>query len=102
MADRGLDALVYSTFDHSPALIPPDVLTNPDAPDDYGKGSNRGLSPALGFPALTVPAGFTSDGFPVGIEFLGRPFSEEILFGLGYAYEQATMHRRPPVTTPAL
>jgi Asp-tRNA(Asn)/Glu-tRNA(Gln) amidotransferase A subunit family amidase len=102
MAEHGLDALVYSTFDHSPALIPPDVLTNPDASDDYGKGSNRGLSPALGFPALTVPAGFTSDGFPVGIEFLGRPFSEGILFGLGYAYEQATMHRRPPASTPAL
>ena len=93
MADHGLDALVYSTFDHSPALIPPDVLTDPDAP---------GLSPALGFPALTVPAGFTSAGFPVGVEFLGRPFSEGILFGLGYAYEQATMHRRPPATTPAL
>ncbi len=102
MADHELDALVYSTFDHSPALIPVDVLMNPDAPDEYGKGSNRGLSPALGYPALTVPAGFTTEELPVGIEFLGRPYSEGLLFGLGYAYEQATMRRRPPPLTPAL
>ena len=38
----------------------------------------------------------------VGLEFLGRPFSESRLLGLGYAFEQATRHRRPPRTTPAL
>ena len=102
MADHRLDALVYSTFDHAPALIPTDVLSNPDAADDYGKGSNRTLSPALGYPALTVPAGFTIEELPVGIEFLGRPYTEGLLFGLGHAYEQATMRRRPPRLTPAL
>ncbi len=102
MADHELDALVYSTFDHAPAHIPADVLTDPDAPDDYGKGSNRNLSPALGYPALTVPAGFTTEGLPVGIEFLGRSYAEGILLGLGYAYEQTTMRRRPPDLTPAL
>ncbi len=102
MAHNDLDALVYATFDHSPAVIPDDVLTDPDAEDDYAKGSNRSLSPAMGFPALTVPAGFTSEGLPVGIEFLGRPFTEGILFGLAYSYERRTMERRPPALTPAL
>ena len=102
MAENELDAFVYATFDHSPALIPHDVMTNLDAQDEYSKGSNRSLSPAVGFPALSVPAGFTSEGLPSGIEFLGRPFTEGVLFGFGYAYEQQTMHRRPPDLTPAL
>jgi Asp-tRNA(Asn)/Glu-tRNA(Gln) amidotransferase A subunit family amidase len=102
MADHALDAIVYATFDHQPTLIAPDAETNPNPEDGYGRGDNRGLSPAIGFPALTVPAGFTTDQLPVGLEFLGRPFTEEMLLGFGYAYEQATHHRRPPPTTPAL
>ena len=102
MAENELDAFVYATFDHSPALIPHDIMTNLDAEDEYSKGSNRSLSPAVGFPALSVPAGFTSEGLPSGIEFLGRPFTEGILFGFAYAYEQRTMHRRPPDLTPVL
>jgi amidase len=49
-----------------------------------------------------VPAGLTADGLPVGLELLGRPFTEAALLGLGYAYEQATGRREPPATTPAL
>ena len=102
MADQKLDAIVYATFDEQPTVIAADVLTNAKPKDDYGKGDNRGLSPAIGFPALTVPAGFTSDAMPVGLEFLGRPFTEELLLGFGYAFEQATHHRRPPGLTPPL
>ena len=102
MADKRLDVLVYATYDAPPTPIAADVLTNPRPADAYGRGDNRGLSPTLGFPALTVPAGFTSDSLPVGLEFLGRPFSEAKLFGFGFAFEQATVHRRPPATTPAL
>jgi Asp-tRNA(Asn)/Glu-tRNA(Gln) amidotransferase A subunit family amidase len=49
-----------------------------------------------------VPAGFTTDDLPVGLEFLGRPFTEEMLLGFGYAFEQATNHRRPAPTAPRL
>ena len=102
MADAQLDALVYGTFDHQTTLIPPDALTNPDPEDGYGRGNNRRLSPVTGFPAITVPAGFTEDGLPIGLEILGRAFSEGTLLRFAYAYEQATQRRRPPATTPSL
>lgn len=102
MADNQLDALVYATFDQQPTVIPTDVLTNSNATETYGKGSNRSLSPYLGFPALAVPGGFTTDQLPVGIEFLGLPFAEDTLIQIGYGYEQGTMHRRPPSATPPL
>lgn len=102
MADQRLDALVYATYDAPPAPIGRDVLTNPRPEDAYGRGDNRGLSPALGWPALTVPMGFTAEGLPAGLEFLARPWSEPKLLGFAFAYEQATRHRRPPRTTPPL
>ena len=102
MADHNLDALVHATFDHQPTLIALDVETNATPKDGYGWGDNRQLSPATGFPALTVPAGFTTDDLPVGIEFLGRPFTEGMLLSLGYAFEQATGHRRAPASTPSI
>ena len=70
MANKRLDAIVYATFDHQPILIPADATTR-TVLDSSGPGNNRRLSPVLGFPALTVPAGFTADGLPVGLEFMG-------------------------------
>ncbi|MBT2213156.1 amidase [Actinomadura sp. NEAU-AAG7] len=87
-----LDALAYPAVSQPAALIgQPQVNLKSCA-----------LAANTGFPALTVPAGFTPDGMPVGVELLGRPFSEPKLLGLGFAYEQATHHRRPPVSTPPL
>ena len=57
---------------------------------------------ATGLPALTVPAGFNTDGVPVGIEFLGRRFAEATVLKLAYAFEQAYPHRRLPPSAPAL
>jgi Asp-tRNA(Asn)/Glu-tRNA(Gln) amidotransferase A subunit family amidase len=102
MADHDLDALVYATFDHQPTVIAPDALTNPETEDRYAWGNNRYLSPVIGFPALTFPAGFTTDGLPVGLEFLGRPFTEAMLLRFAYAYEQGTHRRKPPATAPPL
>lgn len=102
MADHRLDALIYATYDAAPTLIAADVLTNSRPNDGYGLGDNRGLSPSLGWPALTVPMGFTTDGLPAGLEFLGRPFSEARLLSFGFAYEQATRHRRPSPVVPPL
>ena len=101
MATSRLDALVYATFDHQPIKIVPDVTTRTEL-DSAGPGNNRRLSPVLGFPALSVPAGFTADRLPVGLELMGREFSEPQLLALAYAYEQGTRHRRPPSTVPPL
>jgi hypothetical protein len=49
-----------------------------------------------------MPAGFTSDGVPVGIELLGAAWSEPQLLAMAFAYEQATHPRRSPAITPAL
>ena len=102
MADHKLDAIVYATYDAPPSTIPEGVLTQQRLNDGYGRGDNRGLSPTLAWPAVTVPMGFSPDGLPAGLELLGRPWSEAQLLGYAYAYEQATKHRRPPTTTPAL
>jgi Asp-tRNA(Asn)/Glu-tRNA(Gln) amidotransferase A subunit family amidase len=103
-----LDAVVYPTGN-----IPPAILTAPQEPTKNDRSS--GLWTYInsrGFPAMTVPAGYTSlvydrgmDGqllpakaaaLPVGIDFLGLPFSEPTLFAIGSAYETATQHRVPP------
>ena len=61
------------------------------------------LSTFLAFvPAITVPAGFTSDNLPTGITFRGWPYSDGTLIKFAYAYEQATHHRRPPSSVPDL
>jgi hypothetical protein len=49
-----------------------------------------------------MPAGFTSDGLPTGLELLGRPFSDARLVSFAYAFEQMGPRRRPPPTTPVL
>jgi amidase len=61
------------------------------------------LASTTGFPEVTVPAGFTkTDEMPIGLSFFGRPFAEETLIGLAFAYEQASRARRAPKDTPPL
>ena len=49
-----------------------------------------------------MPAGFTADGLPIGVELLGRSLDDAKLVSYAYAFEQATHHRRAPLRTPAL
>lgn len=60
--------------------------------------NNRGAAkPArAGYPSITVPAGYTSSGHPVGVTFSSQAFSEARLIELAYSYEQATQKRIAP------
>jgi Asp-tRNA(Asn)/Glu-tRNA(Gln) amidotransferase A subunit family amidase len=88
----GLDALIYPTSQAAPRL-------NTQA---QRIGANNRLSAFSGFPALTLPAGYTADGLPVGVEFLGRAFAEPTLLQFAYAFEQGAGGRLLPDTVPAL
>jgi aspartyl-tRNA(Asn)/glutamyl-tRNA(Gln) amidotransferase subunit A len=50
-----------------------------------------------GQPAISLPCGFNSQGLPIGLQIVGRPFDEETVLRVAHAYEQATeWHRRRP------
>jgi Asp-tRNA(Asn)/Glu-tRNA(Gln) amidotransferase A subunit family amidase len=93
-ASERLSALIYPSWSNPPRKL--GDLTTP-----HGNNSPR-ISPPTGFPAVTVPMGFTESGLPAGLQILGDAFSEATLFGIAYGYEQATLHRRPPASTPPL
>jgi len=63
--------------------------------DCSGAGGNTSIAAVAGYPSITVPVGY-SFGLPVGMSFIGRPWSESTLIKLAYAYEQAAKPRRPP------
>lgn len=92
MADQSLDAIVYPFSQTLVARI------------GEGQARHNGfLSAVTGFPAVVAPAGFSEPtdtaaiGVPVGIEIIGRPWSEASLLRIAYSFEQASNARRPPV-----
>jgi len=91
LAQHGITALAYPTIRRKAAPV-----------GEQQPGSNCQLSATTGLPAIAMPAGFTADGLPVGLELLGSAFSEPTLLRIAYAYERAVQPRRPPKSTPAL
>ena len=57
---------------------------------------SAGLAAAANYPCLTVPMGYKTNGEPIGITFIARPFEEDKLLKIGYAFEQATKARKIP------
>ncbi len=94
MAADHLDAIVYPTWSDPPRKV--GDMTSPAG------DNSQVLSPQTGFPAITVPMGFTHESLPAGMTFLGPAFSESTLIGYAYDFEQTTHARRDPPLFPAL
>ena len=94
MDTYNLDALVMPTS--SPAWCIDLVNGDPN----LGGGSSQ-VAALAGYPAITVPAGFTFE-LPVGMTFMGRAFSEPALIKFAYAFEQATKARKVPKFLPTI
>lgn len=91
MDSLSLDAIAYPTMRQRPVF-----------PGETQLGTTCALSAQTGLPAISIPAGFSADGLPIGIELLGRGFTDTKLVSLGFAFEQSGARRRAPSTTPAL
>lgn len=96
MADLQLDAMIYP---HQQQLV--------CKIGGNQQQRNGVLCSSTGFPSIAVPAGFAPDenapiGVPVGMEIIGRPWSEPLLIEIAYSFEQHSHFRRPPVSTPVL
>lgn len=89
MDAQQLELIAYPPVSALPVLI-----------GDNQPGNNCSLSGNSGFPALSLPIGFSDDGLPMGIELLGKPLSDAQLLALGFAIEQSWSQRRAPPTTP--
>ena len=87
------------------ALVTP---TSPTVPFKIGEKADNPVQMYLsdvctlpiniaGIPGISIPAGF-AQGLPIGMQILGKPFSEETLLKISYAYQQATdWHKRRPM-----
>jgi len=101
-----VDVLV---FPYQPAFAPPisnpvETVEDPTyvAAPDRPLPWNLGGYGSVGFPMIVVPMGFGTQGLPMGIAFMGRPYEEGRIIGYAYDYEQATKLRRPSPLLPPL
>ncbi len=94
-----LDVLLMPTMGIAAPKIEPDPVI------DSKEKSNRnrsGLTTAFSLassPAISINCGFTSDNLPIGLQIGGKPFDEQTVLNVAYAYEQNTEwhKRRPPI-----
>ncbi len=101
--------LIKQDFDQ--AFTKVDVLVCPTAPTTAFKAGEKTDDPLsmylsdlmtipvnlAGLPAMSVPCGFDDNNLPIGLQLVGNVLGEEMLFRVGYAYEQATTwHDRQP------
>jgi len=91
MTNHELDALVYPTIRIKPQLL-----------GERQWGSLCQVAAHSGLPAISLPAGFTADGLPIGVELLAEPFTEGRLIGLAHAWEQVAKPRHAPGRMPSL
>ncbi|WP_106769302.1 amidase family protein [Paenibacillus faecalis] len=101
MKNNDLDAIVFPTMS-CPASNRYDKEDPTYVCTAYDTYAASYVASATGFPEVTVPAGTAEAGVPVGISFLGTPYTEQKLLDLAYSFEQATKARTIPTYTPNL
>nr|WP_295971219.1 amidase [uncultured Bacillus sp.] len=83
----GIDALVGPTNVKTPfeigTMIPEMAISNM-----FTLGKTP-LANILGFPSLSVACGFTSENLPVGLQLIGKPFTDQRVLQIGDCYEQS-------------
>jgi len=87
-----IHSIIYPSWNHKPAKVL-------GYEEGYKGDNSQIISPHTGQPAFSIPMGYTSGNLPAGLQFLGRMFDEQTLIKLVYSYEQATLHRNPPLLT---
>ena len=102
LARYDLDAFVIQ-YGSTPPLA---KAVSGAAPPAGGRDSRAirggGIVASTGLPGIVMPAGYTKDYLPVGIEFIGKSFDDLRLLQIAYGYEQATKRRQSPRITPPL
>jgi aspartyl-tRNA(Asn)/glutamyl-tRNA(Gln) amidotransferase subunit A len=98
-AVAGVDAVIAPVAPvAAPTIVESDVGNSPDA-ESVIQRLTRFTRPInyLGLPSLSIPAGFTKGGLPVGMQLIGRSFDEPTLLRIGAAFQRATnFHNRVP------
>jgi aspartyl-tRNA(Asn)/glutamyl-tRNA(Gln) amidotransferase subunit A len=98
-AVAGVDAVIAPVAPvAAPTIAESDVGNSPDA-ESVIQRLTRFTRPInyLGLPSLSIPAGFTRGGLPVGMQLIGRSFDEAMLVRIGAAFQRATdFHERVP------
>jgi aspartyl-tRNA(Asn)/glutamyl-tRNA(Gln) amidotransferase subunit A len=97
--------LILPLFDDVATFVTPTALAGPPLLDDHvDVAALLGLihTPAwnaVGFPALSVPMGLGTDGTPIGLQVIGKPFADAVVLAVGDAYQQLTDHhlQLPPL-----
>ncbi len=93
METNKLSALVYPTCQ----VIPPTREdTDSGLWNTLNFPTNTVISSQTWMPAITVPAGLTDTGLPVGLEILARPYDESTMFQVAYGFEQVRGHQNQP------
>jgi len=109
-ASLGRDVLEVHAAHDLDAIVLPDAAVLPPTEahlregtyDSFDFPTNTVLASQSSCPAVSVPAGFTDGGIPVGLEFVGVPYDDHRLVELAYAYERAVDPRKPPSSAPPL